>query len=122
MTDLSAQVAPGYPQSVVSAEAEASRLNQNALELMMGTQKLMFEECVFFNEEMLERTRSEMHLLTEFFAKMAGAHSVKDVRTMCQECGQHQLEFLRRDSERIYKHGERMIATASRVISGDVVR
>jgi len=122
MTDLSEQVAPGYPQSVVNAEAEASKLNQNALEFMMGTQKLMFEECVFFSEEMLERTRSEMHLLTEFFAKMAGAHSVKDVRTMCQECGQHQLEFLRRDSERIFKHGERMIATASRVISGDVVR
>ena len=122
MTDLSAQVAPGYPQSVVNAEAEASKLNQNALEFMMGTQKLMFEECVFFSEEMLERTRSEMHLLTEFFAKMAGAHSVKDVKTMYQECGQHQLEFLRRDSERIYKHGERMIATASRVISGDVVR
>ena len=122
MTELSQQAAPGYPQSVVNAEAEASRLNQNALEFMMGTQKLMFEECVFLGEEMLERTRSEMHLLTEFFAKMAGAHSVRDVKTMCQECGQHQLEFLRRDSERIFKHGERMIATASRVVSGDVVR
>ena len=120
MSDMSEQVASGSAQPTVNAEA--SRLNQNALEFMMGTQKLMLEECVFLGEEMLERTRSEMHLLTEFFAKMAGAHSVKDVKTMYQECGQHQLEFLRRDSERIFKHGERMIATAARVISGDAAR
>ncbi len=49
---------------------------------------------------------------------MAGAHSVKDIRTMCQECGQHQLDFLRRDSERLFRHGERMIATTSNLISG----
>jgi thymidine kinase len=121
MTELSEQVAPAYSQPAIQVEAEASKLNQNALEFMMGAQKLMFDECVFFSEEMLERTRSEMHLLTEFFAKMAGAHSVKDVKTMCQECGQHQLDFLRRDSERIFKHGERMIATTSRLISGHVV-
>ncbi len=122
MAELSERVAVNDAPSTAGAEAEASKLNQNALEFMMGAQKLMFEECVFFSEEMLERTRSEMHLLTEFFAKMAGAHSVKDVKTMCQECGQHQLDFLRRDSERIFKHGERMIATTSRLISGDVVR
>ena len=119
MAELSQQVAPGYSQPAIQAEAQASRLNQNALEFMMGAQKLMFEECVFFGEEMLERTRSEMQLFTEFFAKMSGAHSVKDVKTMSQECGQHQLDFLRRDSERIFKHGERMIATTSHLISGN---
>jgi thymidine kinase len=67
---------------------------------------------------MLERTRTETPLFTEFVAKMAAAHSVKDIRTMCQECGQHQLDFIRRDSERLFKHGERMIATTSNLISG----
>jgi hypothetical protein len=47
---------------------------------------------------------------------MAGAHSVKDVKTMCQECGQHQLDFLRRDTERLFRHGERMIAATSNLI------
>ena len=28
---------------------------------------------------------------------------------MCEECGQHQIDFIRRDSERLFKHGERMI-------------
>ena len=32
---------------------------------------------------------------------------------MYEECGQHQIDFIRRDSERLFKHGERMIETAS---------
>ena len=118
MPELSEQVASSSSQLVANAEAEASKLNQNALEFIMGAQKMMFEEFVFLGSEMQERTRTEMHLFTEFVAKMAAAHSVRDVKTMYQECGQHQLDFIRRDSERLYKHGERMIATTSNLISG----
>jgi hypothetical protein len=78
----------------------------------------MFEELVFLGDEMLERARTEMHLFAEFVTKMAGARSVRDVKTMCQECGQHQLDFVRRDSERLFRHGERMIAATSNLISG----
>jgi hypothetical protein len=101
-----------------NGEAEATRLNQSALAFMLGAQRILFEEMVFLGDEAMERTRTETHLLTEFVTKMAGAHSVKDVRTMYQECGQHQLDFIRRDSERLFKHGERMIATTSNLISG----
>jgi hypothetical protein len=118
MAELSKRSAVVFIQPAATAEVEASRLNQGALEFMLGAQKMMFEEFVFLGDEMLERTRTEMHLFTEFVAKMAGAHSVKDIRTMCQECGQHQLDFIRRDSERLFKHGERMIATTSNLISG----
>ena len=107
-----------FIQPAATAEVEASKLNQGALEFMLGAQKMMFEEFVFLGDEMLERARTEMHLFTEFVAKMAGAHSVKDIRTMCQECGQHQLDFFRRDSERLFRHGEQMIATTSNLISG----
>ena len=118
MAELSERAVSGSSQSAANAEAEATKLNQSALEFMFGAQRMMFEEFIFFTDEMLERTRTEMHLFTEFVAKMAGAHSVKDVKTMCQECGQHQLDFLRRDSERLFRHGERMIATTSNLISG----
>lgn len=118
MAERAERAETGSPQSVVNGAAEATKLNQSALEFMLGAQKLMFEELVFFSDEMMERARTETRLLTEFVAKMAGAHSVKDVRTMCQECGQHQLDFLRRDSERLFKHGERVIATTSKLISG----
>jgi hypothetical protein len=118
MAELPERAASGFYQPAENAEAEATRLNQSALEFMFGAQRMMFEEFVFLGDEMLERARTEMHLFTEFMAKMAGAHSVKDIRTMCQECGQHQLDFFRRDSERLFKHGERMIATTSNLISG----
>lgn len=118
MTELSERAASGSYTPAASGEAEASKLNQSALEFMLGTQKMMLEELVFIGDEMLERTRTEMHLFTEFYAKMAGAHSVKDVRATCLECGQHQLDFLRRDSERLFKHGEHMIATTSDLFRG----
>jgi hypothetical protein len=118
MSGLSERAASGSLPTVESGEAEATRLNQGALEFMLGAQKMMFEELVFLGDEMLERTRTEMHLFTEFVAKMASAHSVKDVRTMCQECGQHQLDFFRRDSERLFRHGERIFAATSNLING----
>jgi hypothetical protein len=118
MPELSERAASDSSQSAPGAEAEATKLNQSALEFMFGAQRMMFDEFIFCTDEMLERTRTEMHLFTEFAAKMAGAHSVKDVKTLWQECGQHQLDFLRRDSERLFRHGERMIATTSNLISG----
>lgn len=118
MSEVSERVAPDSFPAAARAEAEATKLNQSALEFMLGAQKILFEEMVFFGDEMLERTRTETHLFSEFVAKMAGAHSVKDVRTMCQECGQHQLDFVRRDTERLFRHGERMIAATSNLISG----
>jgi hypothetical protein len=118
MAEPSKRAAVVCIQPAATAEVEASKLNQGALEFILGAQKMMFEEFVFLGDEMLERTRTEMHLFTEFVAKMAGAHSVKDIRTMCQECGQHQLDFFRRDSERLFKHGERMIASTSNLING----
>ena len=118
MAALSERIASGSPRSTVNGEVEASELNQSALEFTLGAQRIMLEELVFLGDEILERTRTEMQLFTEFVTKMAGAHSVKDVRALCQECGQHQLDFIRRDSERLFKHGERMIATTSNLISG----
>jgi hypothetical protein len=118
MAELSERAVSDSFQLAANGEAEASKLNQSTLEFMFGAQRMMFEELVVFNQEMLERARTEMHLFTEFVAKMAGAHSVKEVKTMCQECGQHQLDFLRRESERLFRHGERMIATTSNLISG----
>ena len=53
-----------------------------------------------------------MHLFSEFASKMAGAHSVKDILTMYEE-GQHQIDFVRRDCDRLCRHGQRMIEAAS---------
>jgi hypothetical protein len=118
MTLMSARAAFSSHQPVENAQAEAVELNRSALEFMLGAQAIAFEELLFFGDEMLERTRTEMHLFNEFVMKMAGAHSVKDVRMMWLECGEHQLDFFRRDTERLFRHSQRMIATTSKLING----
>ena len=103
-------------QTAADAAAATTRLtkaNKHALDFMFGAQKVMLEEMVFASNEMLERARTETHLFSEFVSKMAGSHSVKDLKTMWQDCGQHQIDFVRRDSERLFKHGERMIEVTS---------
>ena len=117
MTELSRQSAAMVEQSVADTAARLTKANKNALEFLMGAQRTMLEEIVFAGNEMLERTQSETHLLSEFISKMAGSHSVKDLKTMWGECGQHQIDFIRRDSERLFKHGERMIETTSKLLS-----
>ena len=101
---------------VAKTVAGLTRTNRNALDFMSGAQKVLLDEMVFAGTEMLDRTRTEMHLLSEFVSKMAGSHSVKDLKTMGAECAQHQIDFIRRDSERIFKHGERMIEATDRLL------
>jgi hypothetical protein len=115
MTKLSEQSAELVEQSVTDTATRLTKANKNALDFLMSAQKVMLEELVFTGNEMLERTRTETHLLSEFVSKMAGSHSVKDLKTLYEECGQHQIDFLRRDSERLFKHGERMIEATAKL-------
>jgi hypothetical protein len=102
------------PEPAVQVGTQMAKANQRVGNFMFGAQKLMLEELVFAGNEVLDRTRTEAHLFSEFMSKMAGAHSVRDIRSMYEECGKHQIEFIRRDCDRLFKHGERMIeATAS---------
>ena len=73
-------------QAKAEAETRIANANNRAASLIFGAQKLMFEEFVFASNVLLERTQTEMHLFSEFAAKMAGAHSVKDINTMYEEC------------------------------------
>ena len=118
MMELSEARAAIAEQSAADTAAATTRLtkaNKHTLDFMMGAQKILLEEMVFASNEMLERARTETHLFSEFVSKMAGSHSVKDLKTMGKECAQHQIDFIRRDSERIFKHGARMIEVTSKL-------
>jgi hypothetical protein len=91
--------------------------NKRSLGFIFGAQKLFLEEMVFAGNELMGRAQSEMHLLSELAAKMAEAHSVRDYRTMYQECSKHQIEFVRRDCDRVLRHGEHMIEAASNLFN-----
>jgi hypothetical protein len=99
--------------SVAKAAARVNETNKRALDFMFGVQKAMLEEMIFVSNEILDRVRTETHLFNELSSKIAGSHSVKDMKAMSAECCQHQIDFVRRDSERIFKHGERMIETTA---------
>ena len=38
------------------------------------------------------------------------------IREMAQECARHQIDFVRRDSERLFSHGQRSIETAAKLL------
>jgi len=114
---MTAHGAPIAEQSAADAATRLAKANKHGLEVMFGAQQAMLEEMMFASNEMLERTRTEMHLFTEFVSKLAGAHSVNGLKTMAEECAQHQIDFVRRDSERLFKHGERMIEVTSNLLA-----
>lgn len=95
------------------AETPKQVANERAAAFVVGAQKMMLEELIFAGTSFVERAQTEMHLCSEFASKMAGAHSMKDIGTMYEECSKHQLDFIRRDCDRMFRHGERLIETAS---------
>ncbi|WP_284264557.1 hypothetical protein [Bradyrhizobium iriomotense] len=102
------------PERLVSDPVRrVAEANQRACDLMFSAQRLFLDETVFVANELLDRTQTETHLFAEFISKLAGSHSVKDWKTLCAECGQHQLDFIRRDCDRIFRHGDRVIATTT---------
>ena len=119
MPELPEPVAALVEESATDVAARLTKMNEHALDFMMGAQKVMLEEIVFASNEFLDRTKTETHLLSEFISKVAGSHSVKDLKAMCQECGQHQIDFIRRDSDRIFKHGDRMVEAAAKLFKSE---
>jgi hypothetical protein len=70
--------------SAADAATRIAKAHKQSLDFMFGAQKIILEEMVFASNEMLDRARTETHLLSEFVSKVAGSHSVKDLKTMWQ--------------------------------------
>lgn len=86
---------------------------KRAMEFLFGAQRLIGEEIAFVRNEALDRAQTETHLFNEFLSKVAEAHSVKDYVGMYEACSQHQLDFFRRDCERLFKHARHSFDAAS---------
>jgi hypothetical protein len=104
-------------QLEIVTRTDFAQANERAWHFIFGVQRAMLDEVVFAATELLDRSRTETHLFGEFVSKMAGSHSVRDIKMMCRECWQHQLDFLRRDSERVFRHGGRLLETTSVLFS-----
>jgi hypothetical protein len=100
----------------VSASERRIQSSKRAFDLFSGARGLIGDEIAFARDEMLDRVQTETQLFNEFLSKMAEAHSVNDIRTMYEVCGQHQIDFIRRDCERLFKHARRSIETTSKFL------
>jgi hypothetical protein len=118
MTGLSQSTMVTPAQPVADAENPLAKAKESALNLMLSTQALIIGEFLFAASELFERTRTEIHLFSEFASKMAESHSVRDLSRMYQECSKHQIEFIRRDCDRIFQHGQRLVENASSLYAG----
>jgi hypothetical protein len=121
MPELSRTDVAAVTQTATEAETQMTKANALAVGFMFGAQKLMLEEMVFAGSELLDRAQTETHLFSELVSKMAGAHSVKDISTMYEECSKHQIEFVRRDCDRLLRHGERMIEATSNLLKSHLL-
>ena len=101
----------------IDRETQWADANKKAVHFMLGAQRMMLEEAVFAAYATLDRVRTETHLFNEFVSKLGAAHSVQDWKAVGSECGQHQLEFVRRDSDRMLRHGERLIEATSNLLN-----
>lgn len=107
--------APGE-NAVVDAGMHLAERNKSALEFVHGVQQLMFDEAMLAGNDALDRARTETHLFSELISKLAGAHSVANLQTMYEECSRHQIDFLRRDSERLFRQGQRVIEASAKLM------
>ena len=96
-----------------AADDRSTWANRRVLDILFGAQRLIGEEIAFARNEALDRAQTETHLFNEFLSKVAEAHSVKDYVGMCEACSQHQLDFMRRDCERLFKHARHSFDAAS---------
>lgn len=109
---------PGAPEHEQLGTDPGSMLvgaSRYSLSILTGMRDVLWDEMMFANNEFVERIAVESSLFNQLIAKLAEAHSVRDYGTAYRECTQHQLEFMRRDMERVLKHGERAVDNAAKL-------
>lgn len=119
MTELSEQGPAAIEPPATEAApqlAPLAKADAYASSLWAGSQNVLLDEMVFAGNELLERATEETRIFNEFVSRLAEARSVKDLGRMYRECAKHQLDFFRRDTERLLKHSDRMIDRTSKLV------
>lgn len=116
MTELAEREAAIDELLANDADSQLAKANRYALYYLADARNVMLDEMLFAGTEFLDRAITETQLFNEFLSKIAEAHSLKDLGAMYRECSRHQVEFIRRDTERLLKHSERVIDNTSKLI------
>ncbi len=116
MTELAEQGAATSEQLGADAASQLTKANKYAFSFLTGARNVLLDEMLFAGNEFVDRAAAETKIFDEFVHKLAEAHSVRDLGTMYQECTRHQLDFIRRDTERLFKHSERVIDNTAKLV------
>ncbi len=90
-------------------------MNKRSIDLFFSVQKAVLEELIDVSNDAFEHTSAKFSLANEFASKIAEAHSANGLKQVYAECGKHQADFIRRDSERAFKHWQRFLERTSKV-------
>lgn len=102
-----------HPQDVSS---QLTEIANRSTKLALGAQKLIVYEIIQANQDALEHARLGMSIAQEFVAKIAQAHSVKDLTAAFRDCGHEQMDRLRRSYEHLFAHGHEIFETSSGLV------
>lgn len=116
MSDASEQSSATNEPLATDAGSQLTKANKYAFSLWAGSRNVLLDEMMFAGNEWLERATAETKIFNEFISKLAEAHSVRDLGKMYQECTKHQLDFIRRDTERLLKHSDRMVENTTKLV------
>ncbi len=109
MLEVEGQVRNNEGQPVDGMASHLLEASKRGIQLSLAAQKALIEEIYQASGDALAHTKAQMHVANEFAAKMAEAHSFKDLVKAYQECSQHQMDLVRKDSERLAAYGQSVL-------------
>ena len=117
MTEVSEQSSATNEPLANDAASQLTKANKYAFSLWTGLQNVLLDEMMFAGNEFLERaiaeeSKSPTNSSPSWRKHTRSRTTLADV----QECTKHQLAFIRRDTEQLLKHSDRLIDKTSKLV------
>jgi hypothetical protein len=81
-------------------------------------QRELFEILQETNRSWLERMQMEASLISELSDKLAGAHSIPETMTICQEWASRRMDLATEDAKHLLSYTQAFTETGARLLSG----
>ena len=118
MSEMRNDGRPAMDQRVDDTSDLLADMNKRSLNFVLNVQKATLEVLLDACNLAFERMNTELSIANEFASKIAEAHSASGLRQVYEECGNHQLDFICRDSERFFRCWQRLSDRTSRLLLG----
>lgn len=107
----------GFNQFAMLGARRFTESGRQVLDFSLRMQKAFLDEMAKASEEALEQLRAEIDIASEFVARVASAHSVREITTAYTDIGQHQADALRQESEQLLKHSQQFCDETAKVLA-----